>query len=33
MDVVYKGVRVRVLRGDITEVDAEAIVNPANSLL
>ncbi len=33
MDVVYKGVRVRVLRGDITEVEAEAVVNPANSLL
>ena len=33
MEVTYKGVRVRVLRGDITEADAEAIVNPANSLL
>jgi O-acetyl-ADP-ribose deacetylase (regulator of RNase III) len=33
MEVVYRGVGIRVLRGDITEVEVEAIVNPANSLL
>ncbi|KYH38169.1 MAG: phosphatase [Candidatus Bathyarchaeota archaeon B23] len=33
MEVAYRGVRIRVLRGDITEVGVEAIVNPANSLL
>jgi len=30
---VYKGVRIAVLTGDITEQEVDAIVNPANSLL
>jgi len=29
----YKGVKVRVVRGDITKLEVEAIVNPANSML
>jgi len=29
----YKGVKIRVVRGDITKMEVEAIVNPANSLL
>ena len=29
----YKGVKIRVLRGDITKLEVEAIVNPANSML
>jgi len=29
----YKGVKIRVERGDITKMKVEAIVNPANSLL
>ena len=29
----YKDVKIRVVRGDITKMEVEAIVNPANSLL
>ena len=29
----YKGVKIRVLQGDITKLEVEAIVNPANSML
>ncbi len=31
MEWLYKGVKIRVVKGDITELDVEAIVNPANS--
>ncbi|RLF15277.1 MAG: macro domain-containing protein [Thermoprotei archaeon] len=33
LEFQYKGVRIRVLKGDITKVKADAIVNPANSLM
>lgn len=33
VETTYKGVRVRVVEGDITEMSVGAIVNPANSLL
>lgn len=29
----YRGVKVRVVRGDITKLEVDAIVNPANSML
>ncbi|RLF22774.1 MAG: macro domain-containing protein [Thermoprotei archaeon] len=29
----YKGVKILILKGDITKVEADAIVNPANSLM
>ncbi len=32
-EVLYKGVRIRVVEGDITEMEVDAIVNPANSLM
>jgi len=33
MKVEYRGVVIKVIKGDITEVEADAIVNPANSLM
>mgnify|MGYP000120728172 FL=1 len=33
MRVEYKGTVIEVIKGDITEVEADAIVNPANSLM
>lgn len=33
MIIVVLGMRIEIIRGDITEVDCEAIVNPANSLM
>ncbi len=33
VEVSYKGVRIRVVEGDITEMEVDAIVNPANSLM
>ena len=32
-ETIYKNVRIRVIEGDITELDVDAIVNPANSLM
>ena len=32
-EVEYKGVKIRVIEGDITELDVDAIVNPANSYM
>jgi len=32
-ETIYKNVRIRVAEGDITELDVDAIVNPANSLM
>jgi O-acetyl-ADP-ribose deacetylase (regulator of RNase III) len=32
-ELIYKGVRIRVEEGDITQARSDAIVNPANSLL